>query len=76
VSTGAREVAGTEVSVYQLPELVPDDILEKSGAKAARAAFAGNAPGLVSFRCPFRLGRNREPPAFESPWRTRRAAVR
>src|ERR1700674_3892787 len=40
VSVGAREVAGTEVSVYQVPELVPDDILEKTGAKAARAAFA------------------------------------
>jgi hypothetical protein len=29
VSAGARYVAGTEVSVYQVPELVPDDILEK-----------------------------------------------
>jgi hypothetical protein len=36
----AREVVGTEVSVYQVPELVPDDILEKTGAKAARTAFA------------------------------------
>jgi NAD(P)H:quinone oxidoreductase type IV len=35
-----REVADTEVALYQVPELVPDDILEKSGAKAARAAFA------------------------------------
>jgi multimeric flavodoxin WrbA len=40
VSEGAREVVGTEVSVYQVPELVPDDILEKTGAKAARTAFA------------------------------------
>ncbi len=40
VAAGAREVAGTEVSLYQVPELVPDEILEKSGAKAARAAFA------------------------------------
>jgi hypothetical protein len=40
VSTGAREVAGIEVSIYQVPELVPADILEKSGAKAARTAFA------------------------------------
>ena len=44
VSAGAREVAGTEVSVYQVPELVPDDILEKSGAKAARTIFA-HVPG-------------------------------
>ena len=29
-----------QVSVYQVPELVPDDILEKTGAKAARTAFA------------------------------------
>ena len=40
VAAGAREVAGSEVSVYQVPELMPDDVLEKSGAKAARAAFA------------------------------------
>jgi NAD(P)H dehydrogenase (quinone) len=40
VAAGAREVADTEVSLYQVPELVPDEILEKSGAKAARAAFA------------------------------------
>ena len=40
VAAGAKEVANTEVSLYQVAELVPDDILEKSGAKAARAAFA------------------------------------
>jgi NAD(P)H:quinone oxidoreductase type IV len=40
VAAGAREVPGAEVTVYQVAELVPDDILEKSGAKAARAAFA------------------------------------
>jgi NAD(P)H dehydrogenase (quinone) len=40
VVAGAKEVANTEVSLYQVPELVPDDVLEKSGAKAARAAFA------------------------------------
>jgi NAD(P)H dehydrogenase (quinone) len=40
VAAGAKEVANTEVSLYQVPELVPDDVLEKSGAKAARAAFA------------------------------------
>lgn len=40
VAAGAREVANTEVTLYQVPELVPDDVLEKSGAKAARAAFA------------------------------------
>ena len=40
VAAGAREVADTEVSLYQVPELVPDDVLVKSGAKQARQAFA------------------------------------
>ena len=40
VAEGAREVPDTEVKLYQIPELVPDDALEKSGAKAAREAFA------------------------------------
>ena len=37
---GAKQIPGAEVSLYQVPELVPDDILEKYGAKAARASFA------------------------------------
>jgi NAD(P)H:quinone oxidoreductase type IV len=40
VAEGARQVAGAEVSLFQVPELVPEAVLEKSGAKAARAAFA------------------------------------
>ncbi|MFC1792380.1 flavodoxin domain-containing protein, partial [Planctomycetota bacterium] len=40
VAEGAREVPDTQVSLYQVPELVPDESLEKSGAKAAREAFA------------------------------------
>jgi len=40
VAAGAREVAGAEVALYQVPELVPEEALVKSGAKAARAAFA------------------------------------
>ncbi|GAB6061979.1 NAD(P)H:quinone oxidoreductase [Deferrisoma palaeochoriense] len=40
VAEGARQVEGTEVSLYQVPELVPDEVLEASGAKAARQAFA------------------------------------
>ena len=39
VAAGARDV-GAEVSLWQVPELVPDEILEKSGAHAARATFA------------------------------------
>jgi NAD(P)H:quinone oxidoreductase type IV len=37
---GVRQVEGIEVSLFQVAELVPDDVLERSGAKAARAAFA------------------------------------
>ena len=36
VAEGANQVSGAEVSLYQVPELVPDDVLEKYGAKAAR----------------------------------------
>ncbi|MEA3090141.1 MAG: hypothetical protein QOJ04_1483 [Caballeronia sp.] len=40
IAEGAREVAGANVSIHQVAELTPDEVLEKSGAKAARAAFA------------------------------------
>jgi NAD(P)H:quinone oxidoreductase type IV len=40
VAEGARQVPNTEVTLYQVPELVPEKVLEKSGAKAARKAFA------------------------------------
>jgi NAD(P)H dehydrogenase (quinone) len=40
VAAGAREVSGAEVALFQVPELVPEEVLEKSGAKQARAAFA------------------------------------
>jgi NAD(P)H dehydrogenase (quinone) len=40
IAAGAREVEGAAVSLYQVPELVPDAALERTGAKAARAAFA------------------------------------
>ena len=40
VAAGAREAPDTEVSVYQVPELAPDEVLQQTGAKAARAAFA------------------------------------
>jgi NAD(P)H dehydrogenase (quinone) len=40
IAEGARQVADVEVAMFQVPELVPDDVLEKSGAKKARAAFA------------------------------------
>lgn len=40
IAQGAREVDGAEVAILQVPELMPDDVLEKSGAKGARQAFA------------------------------------
>ena len=40
VAAGAREVKGAEVELLQVPEIVPEDILAKSGAKAAREKFA------------------------------------
>jgi NAD(P)H dehydrogenase (quinone) len=43
VAEGAKQVSGAEVSLYQVAELIPDDILEKYGAKAAKASFT-NVP--------------------------------
>src|SRR5919198_2550131 len=40
VADGTREAGAGGVSLWQVPELVPDEILEKSGAAVARAAFA------------------------------------
>lgn len=40
VAEGARQVSGAEVSLFQVPELMPDEALERSGAKKARQAFA------------------------------------
>lgn len=40
VADGAREVAGADVRIFQVDELVPEDILEKSGAKKIRNTFA------------------------------------
>jgi NAD(P)H dehydrogenase (quinone) len=40
VAEGARKVPGAEVELLQVQELVPDNALEKSGAKKARQAFA------------------------------------
>lgn len=40
IAAGAREVAGSEVTLMQVQELVPDEVLDKSGAAAARRVFA------------------------------------
>jgi len=40
VVEGAKSVAGAEVSLFQVAELIPDAALEKSGAKKTRDGFA------------------------------------
>lgn len=39
IAEGAREVDGAAVKIYQVPELMPEEALEASGAKGARKAF-------------------------------------
>jgi NAD(P)H:quinone oxidoreductase type IV len=39
VVAGAREVSDVDVELYRVSELVPDEILEKSGAKPAQQAY-------------------------------------
>ena len=65
VAAGAREVAGNKVELLQVAELVPDAVLEKMGAKAARKAFAqvptATVEGLIGadaiiFGTPTRFG--------------------
>jgi len=40
VAEGVNSVSGCSAELLQVPELMPDEVLEKYGAKAARAAFA------------------------------------
>lgn len=40
IAAGAREFAGADVRLLQVPELMPEKALEESGAKEARQAFA------------------------------------
>jgi NAD(P)H dehydrogenase (quinone) len=65
VLAGAKEVAGAEASLFQVAELTQDAVLEKSGARAARAAFAHvpvatmdslAEPHAVIFGTPTRFG--------------------
>lgn len=65
VAAGVKEVAGAEVGLYQVSEILPDAVLEKSGAKAARAAFAHvpvatmdtlTEPHAIIFGTPTRFG--------------------
>ena len=40
IAEGAKEVANSEVRLFQVPELMPDDALEKAGAKEAKKSFS------------------------------------
>ena len=40
VAEGVRQVSGAEVSLSQVPELLPDAVLDKMGARQAKQAFA------------------------------------
>lgn len=40
VAEGAKKVDGVEVQIKKVAETLPDDVLEKMGAKAAQKAFA------------------------------------
>lgn len=40
IAAGAREISDVQVDIFRVPELVPDAILEKSGAKAAQETFS------------------------------------
>jgi NAD(P)H dehydrogenase (quinone) len=40
IAEGAREIQSAEVELLQVPELVPAEILEKSGARKARDTFS------------------------------------
>jgi NAD(P)H:quinone oxidoreductase type IV len=40
IGEGAQNVDGSDVKLLQVQELIPDDVLEKAGAKKTREAFA------------------------------------
>ncbi|MBI3039221.1 NAD(P)H:quinone oxidoreductase [bacterium] len=65
IADGAREISGANVKLFQVPELLSDSVLEKSGSKQARATFShipiaqieylAEADGIV-FGTPTRFG--------------------
>lgn len=65
IAEGARSVEGCEVQLLQVPELMPEEVLEQYGAKMPRAAFAhipvatpaqlAEADGII-FGTPTRFG--------------------
>jgi NAD(P)H dehydrogenase (quinone) len=57
VAEGAREVKGAEVSLYQVPETLPAEIVAKMGATEAKKGFAhvpaADMPQLAGADCIF-----------------------
>ncbi|MDQ3473961.1 MAG: NAD(P)H:quinone oxidoreductase [Acidobacteriota bacterium] len=61
IAAGAREVAGTEVDIRRVPELVPEEVARKAGAKLDQAAPIARVDELpnydaIIFGTPTRFG--------------------
>ena len=61
VAAGAREVAGTEVDIKRVPELVPEEVARKAGAKLDQSAAIARVDELpnydaIIFGTPTRFG--------------------
>jgi NAD(P)H dehydrogenase (quinone) len=61
IAEGAREVTGTEVDIKRVPELVPDEVARKAGAKLDQAAALAKVDELpnydaIIFGTPTRFG--------------------
>ena len=61
VAQGARSVAGTEVDIRRVPELVPDEVARSAGAKLDQAALIAKVEELpnydaIIFGTPTRFG--------------------
>jgi NAD(P)H dehydrogenase (quinone) len=61
VAEGARSVAGTEVTIKRVPDLVPEDVARKAGAKTDQAAPIATVDELpnydaIIFGTPTRFG--------------------
>ncbi len=61
IAEGARGVAGTEVTLKRVPELMPRDVAEKAGAKLDQAALIATVDELpdydaIIFGTPTRFG--------------------
>ena len=49
IAEGARSVAGTEVAIKRVPELVPAEVLRKSGAKTDQAAPVAEVVEMANY---------------------------